>query len=585
MRRLACIVLLTGLAAAQPPKGSDDPILRAMVDELARLPELKLPGLDDRPYFAEYSLEDVNAFSVAASLGALINVGRNRTRVPQVAVRVGSYEFDNTNHVYSTQASGPRYDGDWPLDNDYLLLREKFWLATDRAYKNAVEALSRKRASLRNAASPEKLPDFAPAKPAVYIEDANRGSFDEEAWKVRARDLSGIFLDYPEIFASGVETGIYLGTSYLVNSEGSRQRTAETLVTVRAQAMALASDGMALHDIASFASLKLDGVPPDSVYRRGVQEIANNIRDLLKAPVGESYSGPVLFEPVAAGQLMAQLIGDNARLTRRPVTDPGRPPQGSPGELDSKLGSRILPDWISITDDATQSEWQGQPLLGVYNFDMEGVAPQPLALVEKGTLKNFLLSRQPVGNYNASNGHGRLPGAFGARMAVIGNLFVSASQTKPMADLKRQLIDMCRERNRPYGLLVRKLDYPSSASIGELQSMAATLRGSSSRPVSSPVLVYRVYLDGREELVRGLRFRGLNTRSLRDILAASSETAVFGFVNNGAPLAHIAAGGFLAPASVVSPGLLFEEVELERAQENLAQPPLVPPPPMEAGRR
>ena len=98
------------------------------------------------------------------------------------------------------------------------------------------------------------------------------------------------------------------------------------------------------------------------------------------------------------------------------------------------------------------------------------------------------------------------------------------------------------------------------------------------RPVSPPVLAYKVYADGREELVRGLRFKGMRSRSLRDILSASSEQAVFEFINNGALLARAGGGGYLAPASIIAPGVLFDELELDRSQEQLERPPLVPPP-------
>jgi hypothetical protein len=126
-------------------------------------------------------------------------------------------------------------------------------------------------------------------------------------------------------------------------------------------------------------------------------------------------------------------------------------------------------------------------------------------------------------------------------------------------------------------MLIRRLDYPFAASGGDLRSLLAG-SGQADRAVSPPTLVYRVYADGREELVRGLRFRGLTARSLRDMLAASTETTQFDFMNNGAPLALLGGGGILAPASVVSPGLLFEELEFERPQEQFQRPPIVPPP-------
>ncbi|MEP6962237.1 MAG: hypothetical protein ABI995_09165, partial [Acidobacteriota bacterium] len=178
----------------------------------------------------------------------------------------------------------------------------------------------------------------------------------------------------------------------------------------------------------------------------------------------------------------------------------------------------------------------------------------------------------------------RLPGNYGARSAAIGNLFVKASESMPMADLKRQLINMIGSLGRPYGILVKKLDYPFSGSLAELQSVATANQqsGGAARPLSPPLLVYRVYPDGREELVRGLRFHGVTARSLRDVLAASQETAVFEFVNTAGALAYLGSGGYLAATSVISPGLLFEELEFEIPRDQLPKPPTVPPPPITA---
>jgi hypothetical protein len=179
-----------------------------------------------------------------------------------------------------------------------------------------------------------------------------------------------------------------------------------------------------------------------------------------------------------------------------------------------------------------------------------------------------------------SNGHARLPGSYGAHAAAIGNLIVTAEESMPMADLKRQLIETVTQRGKPYGMLVKKLDYPFSGTTSELQAVAqaSSQSGGSARPAAPPLLVYRVYPDGREELVRGMRFQGVSTRSFRDILAASQETAVFEYVNTASPLAILGSGGLLAPASVVAPGLLFDELEFDTPREQLPKPPTVPPP-------
>ena len=109
----------------------------------------------------------------------------------------------------------------------------------------------------------------------------------------------------------------------------------------------------------------------------------------------------------------------------------------------------------------------GRPLFGHYEVDREGVVPKPLRLVEKGALKSYLLTRQPVRGFEGSNGRARMPGGFGASTASFSNLFVRASETTPVADLKKKLIELCAARSKPYGIIVRKMDFPSSASLDE----------------------------------------------------------------------------------------------------------------------
>jgi predicted Zn-dependent protease len=495
---------------------------------------------------------------------------------------VGSYDFDNTGHIFSGVYSGSRYDGNWPLDDDYANFRSELWLSTDRSFKSAVESMARKRASLNNSAtsSNEPLPDFSKVTPVVSIGRVSRPKVEDETWTARAARLATIFSSYKEVLSSAVEMQLIQGPTTLMNSEGTAVRYNDDMYWVYSKAEGQAPDGMLMHDAISIQSLDLDKFPSEAEMHKSLTEVAENVRALVHAPAGESYSGPVLIEPRAAAQLLAQLVGDNLRVPRRPLSDPGRNVPFAPSEFESRIGGRVLPESFDVTDDATQATLNGKPLAGFYPFDMEGVAPKPVSVVEKGVLKNFLTTRQPIRGFPASNGHARLPGNYGAFSAAIGNLFVKSSETTPLADLKKRLIDMTKMRGKPYGMLVRKLDYPFSASASELQSLAqaSSQSGGSARPVSPPLLIYKVYPDGREELVRGLRFRGLTSRTLRDILAASSETDTFDFVNVAAPLAILGAGGYLAPASVTAPGLLFDELELEPPQDQLPKPPTVPPP-------
>lgn len=580
----AVVSLLDSSGVAQTAGGADDVLLRAMRDELERSRQLRVMGgsTDEVPYFISYTISDQNDLSVAASLGSITVSTRNRFRVPGVEVRVGSYDFDNTGHVYSGYYSGSRFDSQpWPLDDDYQALREALWLATDHAYKAAVESIARKRAALSSVAeSQEKLSDYSKTEPVTSIAKYAPDKVDDAQWRARIAKLSGIFAAYPEILASGVELNANLGPTYYMDSAGTSVRYQDDVVWLNARAEVQAADGTLMREGLSVQSLELRTFPPEAELTAAVTALAERVRVRVKAPVAESYTGPVLFEPHAAAQLLAQLIGDNLRAGRKPVADGNRPVNFIPSEFESRVGARVLPEWIDVTDDPTQTVWQGKPLVGRYSFDIEGVRPQAVNVIEKGVFKSFLTTRQPVKGFPQSNGHARLGGAYGVKGAAISNLFVKASQTQTLDELKKRLLQMLKDRDKPFGMLVRRLDYPFSSTGGDLQQLMASAAqsGGSARPASPPILLYRVYPDGREELVRGLRFRGVSTRSLRDILAASTETALFDFINNGAPLAFLGAGGLIAPASVIAPGLLFEELELERPQEQLPKPPIVPPP-------
>ncbi len=439
------------------------------------------------------------------------------------------------------------------------------------------DAIARKRSSLKNMSQPDVLPDYSTASPAHLILPIDRKPFASASWKSEVIRLSALLGGYPKVFSSGVEVHSSQSTNYIVTSEGAELRTPEDLAYLRVSGHGMTPDGTQVRDALTFQAFSPEGLPSEEVLAREIKALGEHVTALSQAPAGEAYDGPVLFEAPAAAQLFGQLLGDNLKITRKPVSDPGRPSRYSPSELENKIGSRILPEWMDVVDDPLQTQYQGHTLLGHYVYDMEGVAPQPLTLVEKGVLKSFLLTRTPVfKDYPGSNGHARMSGAYGTRSPGFGNLFIRASQTTPAADMKKKLIDMCRAANKPYGILIRKLDFPSTASIDELGQVAQAAGGS--HPVVPPLLAYKIYPDGREEIVRGLLFHGVSVRSLKDIVAASDENYVFDLIDSNAPFALVGAGSFTTTASVIAPAMLFEELELEPAKEETLKPPIVPPP-------
>jgi predicted Zn-dependent protease len=579
VKRIAIAALAAGalgVLCAQAP--ATDVLFKAMHDEMERAMKLTLANLE-APYFVEYVVADEESFTATASLGGVLSRRHERFRLPKITIRVGSYDFDNSNYTGSGFNFGTRYDLErFPLEDNYPLLRRYLWLLTDSAYKSSVEAISRKRAALRNMQQDNAIHDFAHAEPVKSIRPIHRLAIDEEQWINRVRSLSAIFNSHPDVRTSSIDFEASEGGFSLVNSEGSEVREPETVALIRARAAAQATDGMTVRDSVTFHGIGVARLPGDAELQRGVTALADNVEALAKAPKGEDYNGPILFEGMAGAQVFAEVLGRNLTVTRAPVGGGGRGGAPTPSDLEGRMGARVLPESFDVVDDPTQVEWRGRPLFGSYKVDAEGVVPAPLRLIEKGVLKGYLLTRQPVRGFEGSNGRARLPGGYGVSAPAVSNLFVSSRETAPVADLKKQLIELIRTRSKPYGILVRKMDFPSTAGLAEARSIASSQQVG--RPVSLPVLVYRVYPDGREELVRGLRFRGFSARSLKDILAAGDDSNVFEWMENTAPFALVGGTAATIESCVVAPSILVDDLELHPIEGDSPKLPVVAPPDM-----
>ena len=273
---------------------ADETLLRAMRDELQRSKQLSVVAGQDAPYFFSYTLTDAETLRISASMGAVVNVSRNRFRSPSTEVRVGSYDFDNTGHIYSGIYSGSRYDGNWPLDDNYSHFRSELWLSTDRAFKAAVESMARKRASLNNSAasSTEPLPDFSKVTPVVSIGKVSKTKIDDAAWTARAARLAAIFNDYKEVLSSGLELQLIQGPTTLMNSEGTAVRYNDDMYWMYAKAEGQAPDGMLLHDAVSIQAIDLDKFPSEAEMRKSLNQVGEDVRALVQRAGGRKLHRP-----------------------------------------------------------------------------------------------------------------------------------------------------------------------------------------------------------------------------------------------------------------------------------------------------
>jgi predicted Zn-dependent protease len=556
-------------------------IFKAMNDEMGRtLTNLKIDTLKP-PYYVSYKVVDGELHSIRASLGSLISVSNTpRSRSLNVQIRVGSRTFDNSNFIsYGIYgSSGVVYVSDegtrsTTYESDYDALRRDLWMASDAVYKRALAELSKKKAVLENIIRTDTTADFSPARPFTTSVEPVQIAFDGEWWKERAKKLSAMLKTYPEIQSSDVYVGARTEYVYFLNSEGSRNTHGKTRVWIEVKAKTQAPDGMSLVNYVTFYGDTKGDLPTEQEMMSGIDKMAHDLMALRTAPVLDEYSGPVLFEQQAAGELVSQGLGSNVSYLRDPIADNPQLDQqihSLLGELpfQNKVGARVLPKFLSVVDAPTQSRYKGMPLLGLYTVDEEGVPAQDVKVVDKGFLKTLLMSRTPHKRIPESNGHGRTDPS----QAFFSNLIVTTSQPTNDADMKNKLIGLCKEVGLDYGLIIRKINNPYlKQSLRESTDPSSPTRSF----MTEPILAYKLFLNGKEELVRGMEFSGMTAQSFKDIVAASQTSYVYNHITKQkkTTLSGLYSGTDVR-VSVVTPSLLFESVDLKKASQQSRNLPI-----------
>lgn len=584
-------------APAQPQRvapGDTDQTLRAMRDELSRSKErLRIPD-HEAPFYIEYRLLDLDVRTITAQFGALLQSSTTRNRFMRVGIRVGDYKLDSSNFLTDEAFRGfIGSTGTVGIDRDYDSLRQDLWLATDQAYKEALDALARKRGFLRSLARPSDIDDFSREQPVRQIDLRLEPDWTSRNWDDEARAASAALRVFPELYSSRVTYRLIYVTSYLMNSEGTEIRTSRSLAAIEASLETQADDGMPLHHYYSAYTVRPADLPSADVVKKELERTGHELAMLRAAPPASDYVGPVLFEPSAAGALLAQVLapsisGARPPLSMLPVYDQILERMGGRSEWSSRLNSRVLPQGVSLVDDPAAKEFQGKPLIGQYDVDEDGVRGQRVALVEDGTLHSLLMSRRPGPDFNHSNGHGR-SGYLQEPHPLMSNLFFSSSEGVSPADLRKKFLDACKAAGRPWCLIVKQMDNPAVAihHQDELSDVIGGLAAGAATGERLPLLLYRVNVnDGREELVRGARLTGVTLRSMRNLLAVGNDPTAYSYFQSlvsgfaGTSLGAFGSADSGVPSVVIAPSLLFEEVEVRGARGEPRRLPLLSAPPL-----
>jgi predicted Zn-dependent protease len=549
----SCTRLALLLAAASAANAQTSFLLDTLTQELNRNYSVLRQKGEPAPYFMSYEVTEQEYHSVSATLGAIESTNNGKERVLDVTVRVGTPKLDNYHSIRGNRGqftSGALLS----YEDNANAIKRRLWIDTHRAYSGAAERLIRIKTNTQvKVASEDDSDDFSKETASTYREPAPKLQFDEAAWSERVKNLSARFLNHPAILTSHIAISGQTDTRYFVNTEGAAIQHGRGFARVIISASAKATDGTDLSTGETFEAVDPSGLPKDDVLLAAVDRVAKDLEDLLHAPEAEPFVGPAIFSGRASGVFFHEIFGHRVEGHRQKDESEGQ-------TFTKSVGTKVLPDFLSVVFDPTRRKVDGIDLNGWYEYDDEGVKARPVTAVENGVLKTFLMSRSPIHGIDNSNGHGRRQPGYEI-VSRQSNLIVESSKSVPEAQLRQMLIDEIKRQKKPYGLYFRDITggFTTTARAG-LQAFKVL-----------PVIVYRVYPDGRpDELVRGTDIVGTPLSSFAKILATSDKPEVF----NG----YCGAESGQVPVSAVSPAILVSEIEIEKTAKSNDRPPLLPIP-------
>lgn len=523
-------------------------LIQVLDEEIQR--EMKILQTQEIPaYYLSYRVDEIRTFSISTSFGSLTDTSVSNLRLLTITLRVGSPQLDNYHN------NVPQFSMvEIPSPEEPLAVKQVIWNATRSMYEQAVNNYSIIKANISLKVEEEdKSPDFSSEKPFQYMEPSHPVTLDKNQWISRLKIYSGVFLKDPDIFSGSGYLSFQATGKYFVSSEGTKIYQENTSVNVGFSGIIKAQDGMEMPLIQTYFAFQPETLPSHETILADVNRMVINLTALKKAPVADPYTGPALLSGNAAGVFFHEIFGHRIEGQRMKSETDGQ-------TFKKKINQTVLPDFFNVYCHPQQKTFKGQDLNGYYEYDDEGIKGQRVELVEKGILKNFLMSRTPIKGFMQSNGHGRaMPGV--QAVSRQSNLIIENLQPKSREELRKELIRLAKEQNQTYGYFFDEV-------VGGFTN---TGRYSPNAFNVTPTLVYRIYTDGRpDELVRGVNLIGTPLAMFSQIASAGDTSEVFNGMC-GAESGNV-------PVSAISPMLLVKQIETQKKMKSQDKPMILPRP-------
>lgn len=538
-----CVAAHSCLGAASSETEFD--VLDVMLDELSRSFDV-LQDEDEPPYFLSYEITQDKIRSVSGSYGEIGGIVDRSLRELDIDLRVGSSELDNTHFGGRGGATSISIESPEAI-------RNTLWYATNREYRIAVAQLSDVRSAMQSRVEEiDQSGDFSPAPREEYRTDVIELEADLSVLEEKVRLYGAPFKRAEHIIFNRVTVSGDVETRWFVNSEGTKIRVSQPFYRVTIEASSKADDGMVLSRQLSHISTSLDGLPDDEAILKEAEMLIEELAEMRDAPIVEPYAGPAILSGRATGVFFHEILGHRLEGHRQKAEHEGQ-------TFKSKLGEYVLPENFSVVFDPNVRKFGTIDLAGSYDFDNQGVRAQRVTVVRNGILEGFLTSRLPMEGFPISNGHGRKNQGRPV-VARQSNMFVEVENPYSPEQLKAMLIERVLEQGKEFGLYFEDIR----------GGFTVTQRTMPNAFNVTPVVVYRIFTDGHQEMVRGVDLIGTPLTTFSRVEAGASDFEVF----NGV----CGAESGLVPVAAVAPSILVSQIEVQKKASSRSIPPILPNP-------
>jgi TldD protein len=375
---------------------------------------------------------------------------------------------------------------------------------------------------------------------------------DRKVWERKVRKYTAPFQHFGNVYDATATLSANQDTRWFVSSDGAAIQTSQTYYRLYVSAFSKADDGMELPRYESWFSFTPEGLPDDAAVLKAVNAMIADLEALRRAPIVDPYTGPAILSGRATAVFFHEVLGHRIEGQRQKSETEGQ-------TFKKMVGQPVLPEFLSVVFDPTLHRYGGTDLAGSYDYDDEGVKARRVSAVDAGVLQSFLMSRTPIDGFANSNGHGRAQPGF-TPVARQSNLLVLNSRPVPRERLRSLLVEEIKKQGKPFGLLFEDIAGGFTLTGRMIPNAFNVL----------PVMVYRIYPDGREELVRGVDLIGTPLTVFSKILAADDETAVFNGIC-GAESGSV-------PVAAAGPAILVEQIEVQKKPKSQERAPILPAP-------